>query len=305
VADKIDGDTPDDEPRKPKFDWWIRFVSYCKRKLEERRAKNEKQDPTERAARSTARASWVMAVFTAVIAFVGILQWAVIRAQLGEMQKAGELTEEMIDTPVWLTGVKAFQFSDSGAGGVATTDLLLKNAGRQFGILEIVDIGIEIRRGYDTPDPGAPLDPHGMNCFDFVLGELTFLPNDQRTLHMICLPPFKRGQVADIRAAKQFLYLKAFAIYYDSRRVFHEKSTLFVFRPATKGVKDHFIPLGSRDVKVPVEVTAKIQDMQRGLYRVMLKSLTTLEKKAQAEGGQKHPTPPAPKSDKKPVPAPH
>jgi len=45
-------------------------IGYIKRKLHQRKAKKEKESPTDRAARRTALATIWMAVFTVVLAFV-------------------------------------------------------------------------------------------------------------------------------------------------------------------------------------------------------------------------------------------
>ncbi len=52
--------------------WWTRFISYIKRKMHERHSKYENETAGDRAARVTTRATVWMAIFTAVLALVGV-----------------------------------------------------------------------------------------------------------------------------------------------------------------------------------------------------------------------------------------
>jgi hypothetical protein len=62
--------------------WWTWFISYCKRKIEERKAKNQEGDPIVKAARSTVRATWIIAGFTIILVAVNYFQ-------LKEMKQSG------------------------------------------------------------------------------------------------------------------------------------------------------------------------------------------------------------------------
>ena len=63
---------------------WSRVVDYVKRKFNERRARREKETPTERAERRTANATWFIGILTLVIAVVGAAQWYVLTGTLNE-----------------------------------------------------------------------------------------------------------------------------------------------------------------------------------------------------------------------------
>jgi hypothetical protein len=73
-------------PQSPKPFRLSRPIEYIKRYFEKRRAEKEKRTPTDRAAISTARATWVIALLTIAMVGVGVLQYLIFHAQLTEMQ---------------------------------------------------------------------------------------------------------------------------------------------------------------------------------------------------------------------------
>lgn len=88
------------KPSKPrcylKYKWIVRGVSYFERKLEQRRAKYEKENAADRAARRTADATWAIFLLTLVIMVVGYLQWRSMQGQLDEMKSSGTQTDQLI-----------------------------------------------------------------------------------------------------------------------------------------------------------------------------------------------------------------
>jgi hypothetical protein len=80
------GPNPENESRN--FLNAVRFgvVNYVEGKLEKRRARREKESPTERAERRTANATWFIGILTLVIAAVGAAQWYVLTGTLDEMR---------------------------------------------------------------------------------------------------------------------------------------------------------------------------------------------------------------------------
>lgn len=88
-ADSANSTATDKPPPRP-----ARKVGVIQRYLEKRRAEKQAQTPTDRAAKSTARATWVIAFFTVAMVGVGTLQWNTlhhtdnsIAAQLQEMKQ--------------------------------------------------------------------------------------------------------------------------------------------------------------------------------------------------------------------------
>ena len=79
---------PPSRPDKPT--WLIRTVRQLQRYRYERRAQKSKESPADRAARSTARATWAIAVLTAVTIAVGVSQYVIFGRQLDEMRKTRE-----------------------------------------------------------------------------------------------------------------------------------------------------------------------------------------------------------------------
>jgi hypothetical protein len=72
VEDANDGNNPTDQVAESNESRWSRFISYPKRKFYERKAKKEKESPTDRAARITATATVWIAAFTVVLSVVGL-----------------------------------------------------------------------------------------------------------------------------------------------------------------------------------------------------------------------------------------
>ena len=64
----------------------VRGVSAIKRYLEKRRSEKKQETAADRSARSTARATWAIALLTVATISVGILQYNIISAQLNEMR---------------------------------------------------------------------------------------------------------------------------------------------------------------------------------------------------------------------------
>ena len=59
------------EVKAPRYRWGTRLVGYVKRKVHERRAKKQHEEPADRAARRTASATVWIAIFTVILALVG------------------------------------------------------------------------------------------------------------------------------------------------------------------------------------------------------------------------------------------
>jgi hypothetical protein len=74
-----DPDRPSQSPRPSRLLW---SVEYVKRYLKKRRSEKNKQSAVDRAAASTARATWAIAVLTAVTIGVGISQYFIFNNQL-------------------------------------------------------------------------------------------------------------------------------------------------------------------------------------------------------------------------------
>jgi hypothetical protein len=109
LTDETCGDGPNDPIDQPRGKWRLRFVGYIECKMHERRAKRKKETPVENSARVTTRATVWMAIFTAILAGVGIATYCVLKNQLGEMRKTGidAETTKRLDERAWM-GVVGF-----------------------------------------------------------------------------------------------------------------------------------------------------------------------------------------------------
>jgi hypothetical protein len=76
-------DTPVTQP------WWVRFIRYAKRKMDERTAKKRYETPTDKAARVTSNATVWIAAFTFVSLVVSSSTFVILRSQLKEMHDGG------------------------------------------------------------------------------------------------------------------------------------------------------------------------------------------------------------------------
>jgi len=64
---------------QPRDAWWVRFIRYAKRKMDERAAKKKQESAQDRLARRTANATVWIAIFTVVLAGAALLTlWQVI-----------------------------------------------------------------------------------------------------------------------------------------------------------------------------------------------------------------------------------
>jgi hypothetical protein len=79
-----DNASPPSEP--PIIPLWPWCVAKIKRKLHERRAQREKENPQDRFARRTANATVAIAVLAVVAATLGTMQWLAMQSQLEVMQ---------------------------------------------------------------------------------------------------------------------------------------------------------------------------------------------------------------------------
>jgi hypothetical protein len=90
----------------PKNHWGIRLINYVKRKLEQRKAKKQYEQPADRAARRTAWATIWIAGFTLVLAVVSYLQWQELKGSDKQtdrllclyQQQLAQLTKQAGDT---------------------------------------------------------------------------------------------------------------------------------------------------------------------------------------------------------------
>jgi hypothetical protein len=76
MPDAEDGKPPNAPVKELVPSRWARFVSNVKRKFHERKAKKEIETPTDRAARRTASATVWIAIFTVILALVGLITLA-------------------------------------------------------------------------------------------------------------------------------------------------------------------------------------------------------------------------------------
>lgn len=116
---------------------WRRIIANLVKALaDSQRAKRDFQSAENRAANWTARATVVIAVFTAVAAGVGIAQWCIQRGTLDEMQSErlvmqGQLTQMQNDRRPWVSvDVKIDSVTWGKDGAQIVIVYQLKNTGR-------------------------------------------------------------------------------------------------------------------------------------------------------------------------------
>lgn len=71
---------------RPDKNIWARVISYIKAKINESKARKEKEPPADKSARITANATRLMAIFTVVLALSAIYQFIVLDSQLDVMR---------------------------------------------------------------------------------------------------------------------------------------------------------------------------------------------------------------------------
>jgi hypothetical protein len=108
-------------------------VGETKRELHEPEAKHEKETAADKATRQTATATIVMAVFTVVLAIVGVLTYCVLKNQLREMHEGGIDTHTLaksaeLDQRAWL-GAGDYIYTITESNPVACSATVL-NTGR-------------------------------------------------------------------------------------------------------------------------------------------------------------------------------
>jgi hypothetical protein len=74
---------------QPGDNWWIRLISYMKRKMDEGAAKKKNETAVDRAARVTAKATVWIAFFTFVSIAISTVTLLILKGQLTEMHEGG------------------------------------------------------------------------------------------------------------------------------------------------------------------------------------------------------------------------
>jgi hypothetical protein len=90
LANEDGGNQPDSPGDRPKPNRIARRVSEFKRYRDKRRAEKYHESATDKASRSTSRATWAIAVFTLATIGVGISQYIIFSRQLNEMRATRE-----------------------------------------------------------------------------------------------------------------------------------------------------------------------------------------------------------------------
>jgi hypothetical protein len=89
---------PTKHVEQPRKQWWARLIRNIKRKLHERRAKKQEENPMDKAARRTASATVWIAVFTVILALVSGGTLLILKKQLNEMTAGGVDTHTLAET---------------------------------------------------------------------------------------------------------------------------------------------------------------------------------------------------------------
>jgi hypothetical protein len=95
VDDKDKTTNPEPKVQPPSDPWRARFIRYAKSKMDERKAKKQKETPTDRAARVATKATVWIAIFTCVSVAVSIGTFLILKSQLKEMHDSGTDTHAL------------------------------------------------------------------------------------------------------------------------------------------------------------------------------------------------------------------
>lgn len=133
--------------------WWIRFIRYVKRKIEERAAKKQKETPADKAARIAANATVWIAIFTVVSVGVSVFTYLILKGQLKEMHDGGVDTHTLAEAAQNANSLSRAFFStfvvtpQSQLGRIAID---LGNSGRVIAIISSVTAALTIQRLSDN-----------------------------------------------------------------------------------------------------------------------------------------------------------
>jgi hypothetical protein len=209
----------------------------------------------------------------AAIASAIIFGWqlSIMQGQLSEMRRQGELTEAMIDHPVWAMGIRLSSFHNPAYKGFATGEIRVKNVGKQFGNVELMLADVVLQSSYQPPEVTFPTSPKNIRCFALPIGEQTILPGDEWQFNLFCMPKFEFAKAKAVAEGALKMFLRIMVIYYDARGTAHEKYMLFLFRPRVEKALATYAAMGSVTWDIPETDTYQIRDMQRALYTHLLK----------------------------------
>jgi hypothetical protein len=158
-TDKSDNTSP---PIQQSRDWWwVRFVRYAKRKINERAAKRQKETPTDRTARVTANATVWIAVFTFVSVAVSVGTFLILRSQLRELHDGGVDTHTLAQQAVNQTTLLRQQVVGTQAAALRFSTGFSAE-GFEIGVVNIHDVAaigthITIRMTLASLPKGLPL----------------------------------------------------------------------------------------------------------------------------------------------------
>jgi hypothetical protein len=107
--------------QEPSDSWWRRLVGYIKTKRDERKTKKQQETATDKAARTTARATVGIAIFTVVLAGTAIYQFIILKGQLEVMRK---------DLRAWIVVEQKSNQVSATVNSPLSTVLVYKNTGK-------------------------------------------------------------------------------------------------------------------------------------------------------------------------------
>jgi hypothetical protein len=217
-------------PPQTQPNWIVRRVQEIKGYLQERRAKKKKQNPVDRAATSTARATWAIAVLTAVTIGVGWSQYRIFDRQLTVMQgQLDEMKQSFAPDRAYVFSSKFEGYDKSPIQPGAVVTFWFNNFGRTPAILTI--------------PPGAKCAylAQGFHPLSFKAADPNLVTTSGRLPEGFIIPidkPFgpvraeMEATAEQIRKARNGIgriYCQAMIGYADMRDMLHESHTCFFY----------------------------------------------------------------------------
>jgi hypothetical protein len=158
-TDKSDNASP--PIQQPRNWWWVRFIGYTKRRIDERAAKKQKETPMDRAAKITATATRWIAFFTFVSVAVSFGTFWILKSQLKEMHDGGTDTRNLAEASVQQVKLMRQQLVGTQAAALKFSTGFSAE-GFEIGVVNIHDVAaigthITIRMTLASLPKGLPL----------------------------------------------------------------------------------------------------------------------------------------------------
>jgi len=146
----------------PKRNWWHRLIHEIKRRFEQRHAKKDKEPPADKAARITARATRIIALFTIVLAVATSLTLYEIHASGTLDQRAWIGMESVASEPSPPQIGKKWTFHVTFRNSGKTPALNMTHATKEEGLSQIPNVNLKCKEAIDKAAASTLVPPNGI-----------------------------------------------------------------------------------------------------------------------------------------------